>query len=521
MPLLLRDLIDERELGLRLVSGDAAALRRQVVGAHVIEIPHPSQWLDRNWVLLTTGLRLRGDAAAQRALVQEAAERRLAAIGFGVEVVFRSVPAALLAEARRIGFPLFTIAAETPFREIVSFVDQALGSDMFRVLKRRLDIETSLVDSMASDNPEEALVRRLGGLVDAAAAVYRPDGRVLQSVGAAPLEAIWRELCRDPSLQELTVGRWSVLVEPVLSGDESAGVLAVATRQHDGPDEILRSAARSAARLLGVMDLAREAMRLGERTVRAELLDLLLDPSRGVEVPDERLAAMGFDVDRDLRVAIVDVSARSEVGRARATEMGRAVTMLEIAAETSGCPAVVARRRGRITLVVQERERDLEGWTARLAAAGFHVLAGVGRPFRGGGQGALASLRDAELALEHLRRSPGERRHATLRFEEFGLAEWLLASTDPRALEDKASAWLEPLRDQAELYRTLLVYLDTDMDVQEAAAQLHLHENSLRYRLRRIEKLLGASLRELQTLTDLYLATAAERSSRRQLTVAG
>ena len=38
---------------------------------------------------------------------------------------------------------------------------------------------------------------------------------------------------------------------------------------------------------------------------------------------------------------------------------------------------------------------------------------------------------------------------------------------------------------------------------------MSLHENSLRYRLGRIEALLGCSLREVPTLVDLYLATLA------------
>src|SRR5207244_2545428 len=161
--------------------GDSAALRRPVAGAHAIEIAEPTRWLARSWVLLTTGLRLRGDTGAQRALVHEAAERRLAAIAFGEGVVFRKVPPALLAEARTLGFPLLTVAPDTPFREIIGYVDRALASDGFRALKQRLDIETSLVDSLAGEDPEQALVRRLGSLVDAAAVLYRPNGRVASS----------------------------------------------------------------------------------------------------------------------------------------------------------------------------------------------------------------------------------------------------------------------------------------------------------------------------------------------------
>ena len=512
MALLLRDLLAEPSLGLQQVSGDTATLRRPLAGAHAIEIAEPTRWLARGWVLLTTGLRLRGDTSAQRALIREAAEGRLAAIAFGEGVVFRKVPPAMLAEARTLGFPLLTVDPVTPFREIVGYVERALASDGFRALKQRLDIETSLVDSLASEDPEQALVRRLGSLVDAAAVLYRPNGRVASSVGAAPLEAIWRELARDPACTQLTVGRWQVVIEPVLAGDDTYGLLALGTRQQGGVDDLMRAAARSAARLLGVVDLAREAIRVGERTIRAELLDLLLEPTRAAEVPDERLQAAGFDPRRDLRVALVEVTQRLLGGASqRAAEFSRAERTLEVAAQASGAAAIVARRRGRLAVLFQERERDAEGWVARLAAAGFAPLAGIGRPFRHGGRGAVVSLRDAELALDQVRRSGG----AVLRYEDLGIAEWLLASADPSALDERSSAWLAPVRGHAELFRTLLVHLDSDLNVQTTAAALHLHENSLRYRLKRIEGLLGASLRELPTLVDLHLATAAERTARR------
>jgi len=513
MALTLGDLVKQEDLGLKLVTGTSASLRRSVAGAHAIEIANPTRWLDKQWVLLTTGIRLRGDAAAQRALVAEAAEKSLTAIGFGIEVIFRSVPAALLDEAERRAFPLFTIAPETPFRQIIGFVDRSLASDDFRVLRRRVTIESSLAEAMASENPEEALVRRLGSLIEASVVLYSLDGRVATSVGAAPREAIWDELRADPSRTRFTVGRWLVVAEPVLTGPDVRRWLTVATRRRGLSEDLVVGVVRSAARLLGVVDLAREAMRAGERTLRAELLDQLLDPGRGTEVPPERLAAFGFDADRETRLALLEFESwQHESVAGRASEAGRAARIVESAAQDSGAACLVAARRGGLAVVFQERERDLEDWAARLAGQGFDPIAGVGRPFPAGGKAALDSLRDAELALDHVRRSSRQRERRSLRFEDFGLAEWLLASAAGRALDKKAETALSPLRPHAELLRTLLTYLDCDLDVPRTARRLHLHENSLRYRLRRIEAILGRSLRDLCTIVDLHLATTTERS---------
>jgi purine catabolism regulator len=512
--LTLGELVSQRDLGLELVAGASGCLRRTVAGAHAIEIANPTRWLDTSWVLLTTGLRLRGDASAQRALVAEADEQRLTAIGFGVGVIFRALPSALRDEAEARDFPIFTIAPETPFREIVGYVERSLASSEFRLLKRRVGIEASLADAMVEDDPEEALIRRLGALMEASVVLYRLDGRVAGSVGAAPRQAIWRELQSDPSRTEFAVGRWVVFTEPVLAGNEVRRWLTVATRQSGAAEQLARGVVHTAARLLGVVDLARDAMRAGERAMGAELIDYLLDPSRTVDVPAERFASFGLDADREARIALlVPEGIDDGGGRAHAAETSRFARVVESAARAAGCPCLVARRRGLLTVLFQERERDLEDWVARLAAEGFEPLAGVGRAFRGGGRGALASLRDAELALDHLRRAGPAGTQRSLRFEDFGLAEWLLASAEPHGLQEKARALLDPLGSREELFHTLLTWLESNLDVPATARALHLHENSLRYRLRRIESMLGRSLREGQTIVDLYLATTSERAA--------
>src|SRR5206468_3720624 len=55
----LGDLLAQEDLGLELLAGGEDALARRVAGAHTIEIEHPATWLERDWIMLTTGVRLR------------------------------------------------------------------------------------------------------------------------------------------------------------------------------------------------------------------------------------------------------------------------------------------------------------------------------------------------------------------------------------------------------------------------------------------------------------------------------
>ncbi|NEE30910.1 PucR family transcriptional regulator, partial [Streptomyces sp. SID7982] len=70
---------------------------------------------------------------------------------------------------------------------------------------------------------------------------------------------------------------------------------------------------------------------------------------------------------------------------------------------------------------------------------------------------------------------------------------------------------LDPLRDydrrhRAELVPTLEAFLDSDGSWTRCAARLHLHVNTLRYRVGRIEQLTGRDLSRLEDKLDFFLA---------------
>jgi DNA-binding PucR family transcriptional regulator len=63
----------------------------------------------------------------------------------------------------------------------------------------------------------------------------------------------------------------------------------------------------------------------------------------------------------------------------------------------------------------------------------------------------------------------------------------------------------------ADLVRTLRVYLENDLQSNRTAEALHVHPNTLAYRLRRIETLTGSSLRSSKGLLEMSFAVAVDR----------
>ena len=55
----LADLLAEESFHLELMSGGQEAAKREVRGAHAVEVEAPTRWLGPDWIMRTTGVRLR------------------------------------------------------------------------------------------------------------------------------------------------------------------------------------------------------------------------------------------------------------------------------------------------------------------------------------------------------------------------------------------------------------------------------------------------------------------------------
>jgi hypothetical protein len=509
MRLTLADVVSEEEFGLLLRSGSPAALARPVEGAETVEADRPVELSAQGYIVLTTGVRLRGNPELQRKLVIEAEARGVAAIGFGVGLVFRSTPRALLDEARRRDFPVFEVPFEIPFRDIIGYINRSHLSADFYSLKRSVAFQNSLLGALEESRPEEALVARLATIVGGAAILYRPGGGVVAEAGGAPAVAIADEITRRGGPPEgFDVRGWRVVASPILVEGELRFWLAMASRTELATDGITAPLVQVAERLLRLIELARDVGVMEERVRRAELLHDLLDPRRAREVSSERLELFGFSAGVGWRVALLGVEAdASRIGR-RAPALEEVARLVGNAAAGSGQPHLIGQQGSNVALVLQGDDLLVEAWVKGAVAEGLEVRGAVGRSVSQP-EHLAESRGDAVLALDFLARM-GAPAGRVLRFEEFELIDALLCAADPGQLRARVDLVLGPLRDHPQLLETLLIYLDADLNVNTAADRLHIHPNSLRYRLTRVEEELGRPVRSLATLVDLYLALRAE-----------
>ena len=91
-------------------------------------------------------------------------------------------------------------------------------------------------------------------------------------------------------------------------------------------------------------------------------------------------------------------------------------------------------------------------------------------------------------------------------FEEDLRLEMILQSIPKSIKGDFSERILLGVRGERELMETVKVYLEKNSSLKETAAALHIHINTLHYRLKKFETLTNLSLKEVSDMTSLYLS---------------
>jgi len=254
------------------------------------------------------------------------------------------------------------------------------------------------------------------------------------------------------------------------------------------------------------------AVRESERRFAAELFDLIAAGEAQLAAASARLEA--FDLaPRDPLVAVV-----AEVG-----DQERGIAAVERLLREDGVRSATAVKGVQLVAVLPWTgdPEGLAGLARRVREAlGDGAAVGVGGVAAGVAE-LRRSLIEAQQACHFARRRPGGFAvHA-----EVGSHALLLALQDEGVLRAFRDTLLRPLaehdaRRHTELVRTLERFLESGGAYQATAEALHVHVNTLRGRLARIEALTGRSLADMESRVDFFIAlrSRADQPSRRAST---
>jgi len=240
------------------------------------------------------------------------------------------------------------------------------------------------------------------------------------------------------------------------------------------------------------------------------LNEILLDEADSVGAV-QRLRRTGFPLDGSHTAIRVDCHGNAEPGEAPMTARLR----VQIGEAVSGAVADAAGQWTRtgtqasIVLIASQSGAEIDenplnvarsaNWiVAAIEGLGAQVHIGVGTAHVGV-EGLRATVSEATTALRSAvdNRTLNEPHY----FDRLGLGRALMQWSEIKWVKPVVNETLAPLLEQPpdrrrESLRTLRTYLDTGRSIGQTARLLHMHRNSVRYRIARIEQMLDVDLND-------------------------
>src|SRR3954470_6016109 len=379
-----------------------------------------------------------------------------------------------------------------------------------------------LLDAAADDALAElAPARRLSG-VRADQSVVTPAD-VLADADLSPADGI----LLVPGHHELPGGVGEYAVAPIMAGDQRHGWLVAVHRT--GAMPIGAGGVLERAAMVSALSVIRQqAVHSVELRFQGDLVRRLVAGSmRHTERALAQTRSFGWRLDGPVAVL---VTATETVADA-AADPTKALDVLDrladgwrAALEPEVAGAAVAGLATEIVTLLPLDGRTPEELSALVSAVTSRVNArlrrvgrllgtGIGRP-----AGSLAALGEAHRQAQRAL-GVGQEIHggsAVTHFDELGVFRLLSLIPDSTELRTYVDEVLGPLADaadpdSADLRETLRVLLETNLNVAESARRLHFHYNTMRYRIGKLERLLGPFTTDPTLRLNLLLALHAAR----------
>ncbi|MFF0589803.1 PucR family transcriptional regulator [Streptomyces sp. NPDC003781] len=563
----LRALLDTDALGLKLLGGEGE-LDRTVRGVMTTDLRDPSRYLSGGELVLT-GLAWRRDAADSEPFVRILVQAQVAALAAG-EAELGSVPEDLVVACARHRLPLFAVHESVAFATITEHVVRQVSGERAGDLAAVVDRHRRMMTSGPAGGGPDVVLDLLGSDLDLRAWVLSPTGRQVagpkdaepgltaevRAKLAAEHLAATRTGRRAP--HRVAVGATTYSLFPVRGRGQSpvppqgaralqgsgAGrdaretvlsdwLLAVEADAGDWAEERL-DLLYGVTQLIAVERDRRDAARTVRRRLAQEVLELVQTGAAPAEIAARlRVAApvllpgLGAAPHWQVVVARVEwADGDEQTGRVAQTlleemlvdphatgpEQSDRIAVAHTGEEAVALvplPAVSSEHDGSEAGVLAESllESVREPLSAGLDGDG-RVTLGVSAAVHSA-EGLRGALEEARHARRVAAARPG--RVCAAGHQELASHVLLLPFVPDDVRRAFTARLLDPLRDydrrhRAELIPTLEAFLDSDGSWTRCANRLHLHVNTLRYRVGRIEQLTGRDLSRLEDKLDFFLA---------------
>lgn len=511
--------------GAELVAG-GGGVDREVRWAHVVDIPDPLPWVSAGQLLLTTGFAWPTEAEDQRRLVHDLEGRGLAGVALAVPKYLDHFPQPAKEAADSAKLPLLELPWEVTFSAVTQAVNRTILAEQYEVIDQSIRIHRELTKVAATAGSLQDLVDTLGRLIDREVLLEDPEGRVLAfwpsyqsgdlvrratlEQGRSPAEVLAQlgrlghldrirssvvpvRIPADPEIQLL--GRVAC---PIWLRDELVGTVWIVEGEQELSDLHLRAAEHAAVvaalQIANQRQLASLEVRLG-----STFLDALLEGKFDATAHSlERARLVGFLPEAAYRVGILVFQVQLPLTREGVLRRDRAAEQIRHRLSRLAEIPITSARLNQVAFLLREKAAPEAVWDLGASESAVALVLGRAHP---GADGVRLSYLEALSIVAHA--APGE----VCRYEEMLVVRVLNGDETARqAFLDQLLGPAERAKGGATLVTSLLTLAEVGFHRRRAAAALHVHPNTLRYRLERASDLLHLDLADPDVRFRLQLA---------------
>jgi purine catabolism regulator len=491
--------VESRPFSDALVAAGAGGMARRVDRARLAATPERLRRVGANELIVTTAETLLATGEKWEHLLARLDAAQVAAVAVRLDPS-EQLPAEMLATADRLSLPVITFPGGAALADVTTAVLDALLEAQGQRLQRVFDIHQRFT----------RIVLARGGATEIAATLHELLGCPIAVVDASGRPNL---VVPSDAGGDLDVATTPGVRQPILAGDHHYGDIIALTDSEALDDDQLLALERASMAIAVRLAHASAVAEAQERFAAISLEELIAGHAGNAVDVAERAISFGWDLGRPRAVLLASIDPPTE---GKLSALG---TIAAAARATLGRDAIVWTRSTTIAaLVAPESDEPAE---RRIIAERLRqeldqrlrtvtVSIGVGRRVDDPSE-VPRSFLEASRAVDVGRWAKG--RHVTEVFDELGL-ERLLASTPTDDLAEFVEHAIGPLVEHdrshhSDLVETLSVWLET-RNMAEAARRIHVHYNTFKNRLERIEEILGPvvtdAARSLECEVAIYVA---------------
>ncbi|MCR4425269.1 MAG: PucR family transcriptional regulator ligand-binding domain-containing protein [Firmicutes bacterium] len=516
----------------RVVAG-SRNLGNKILHIDTMEVPDIRPWLRKHELLVTTAYAIKDDTQALARLIESLAEVEAAGLAIKPGRFIGNLPDFVIEAADKLGVPLIEIPVDLPFIEITHPLMKAILSRQARRLEYSEEVHRALLRVALEGQGYDSIATTLQSLLECGVIIFNREFEVLARAGASdvvptPDQRAHLERMSGAGRTRLGHSGWRYCCQPVRVRDRVLGYVAVC-EQHKHLNSMELIALEHACTTVALEIVKQRAVDETARRLEMDFFDELLDGAvRSREVAERRAAALGWPVETSYYVVVSDVDGfESHVVSKGGEPFARAIKdrMVRTAqsalarwlgAQVGTGPAVMVRSDSLVCIVPVASDPGKNG-----VPAAREIM----RELSGRMEGMSISVGVSHVHSEILElpvayREAHHAAHMALvlfggncvtHVEDVAVFNLMMTGIDHRELGGFCNRMLgplleQPLSDRAVLMDTLETYVLSGGSHAETARRLFIHRNTLKYRLNKLENILGRPLTDPSYILNLGVA---------------